>query len=86
MTEHEIVKYNRRKKIFLLMFWGGWGIAGIPLLVATMLWGQEANDFVKNIILITSCLGIGTAIVSMCIALNWDFQTLQLSIQKRRNE
>lgn len=71
MTAHEIAKYNRRKKIFRLMFWGGWLIAWIPLLIATILWGQESNDIVKNIILTTSFfLGAWTAIASMCIALN----------------
>lgn len=76
MSADEITKYNRRKKIFRLLFWGGWSLAGIPLLIATILYGQEANEIIKNIILATFCLGIGITIASMFIALNWDYQTL----------
>lgn len=83
MAMDETAKYNVRKKIFRSMFWGGWIVSGIPLSIAIIIWGQEASEAVKNIILGTLCLGIAISITSMFIALNWDLQTLQLSIQKK---
>lgn len=86
MTDPEIIKYNRRKKNFLLLFWGGWAISGIPLAIALLIWknSDESGEVVKYIILATSCLGIILAIGSLFIALNWDLQTLQHNIQKRK--
>lgn len=72
-----------RKKIFRFLYFGGFIISGIPLLIAMMIWGQEASGMAKNIMLVIFCLGIIVTIASMFIALNWGLQTLKLCIQKK---